>query len=375
MDQEIQPKIYSVGEFLDEINVKICDKALVCGEISKISNSPIACYFSLKDPKNGDVLDCLIWQNVCKKFGISLKEGLAVKVLGSPGIYKPQCRFNFKVDILEMTGEGILQKQYEDLKKKLEKEGIFAEDRKKAIIKFPKKIGLITSKFGDAIHDFNVNLVKAGLEIVFKDSRVEGLKAVLEVSDAIRYFNNCGKNEAGKIDAIAIVRGGGSWESLQAFNNEAVCRAVAESQIPVLCGIGHEKDVPLVCLVADKSVSTPTAAAKFLSAGWESARKETENFREKIISRFERDLKNKRYSADAFREKIIGRFQSIMQDARHKVKILSQRLADINPQRQLEKGYSLIFKEGKLVKSVKKLKRGDEVDFQLKDGKAQAEIL
>ena len=162
-------------------------------------------------------------------------------------------------------GEGALKKAYDKLKQKLEKEGLFSSEKKKPIPEFPQRIGLITSETGAVIHDFLNNLGKYGYQISFVNSRVEGQIAVQGLLLAITYFS--GK----EIDVLVIIRGGGSLESLQAFNNEALVRKIADFKIPVICGIGHDKDVSLASLAADKAVSTPTAVTALLNRAWEKA--------------------------------------------------------------------------------------------------------
>lgn len=356
---------------MDWINKDLESKeAVIIGEVSKVSEREKAIYFSIKDPQDGAVLNCLVWRFRYNMMGIKLEEGMQVKVLGAANVYKPMGSLSFKANAIELAGEGALKKAYEALKKKLEGEGVFAAERKRRIKKFPKKIGLITSKYGDAIHDFNTNIARAGFEIKFLDCRMEGSQAVPDIIKSIEYFNN----NFSDLDCIILTRGGGSWESLQAFNNEAAVRAVFCSKIPILCGIGHEKDVPLACLAADKSVSTPTAAAEFLSASWKAARHESAALKEKILACFLREISQKKYALENLRNIIGGRFSSLLENIRYKVMSAEQKLRDNNPQRLLDLGYSLAFKSGRLIGSAKDLSTGDNIDIVFKDGGAGAEI-
>lgn len=365
-----QIKPYSVSDFLDCINSKISGETYAIeGEVSKISERQKAVYFSIKDPKDGSILNCLIWQFKYSMLGVKLEEGLAVRIYGVADIYKPMGSLTFKAEALELVGEGALKKAYDDLKKKLEFEGLFAPERKREIEKFPKNIGLITSKYGDAIHDFRANLTKAGIKINFFDCRVEGAQAVPDIIGAIKKFN-----QHIDLDCIVITRGGGSWESLQAFNNEAVCRAIAESGVPVVCGIGHEKDVPLACLAADKSVSTPTAVAEFLSRSYKETRGEIVRLRERIISRFRQELNREKYFIGSAKINLSNRFKNILTNTRHKIAMLQQRIVDNSPMRQLEKGYCLAFKGESLVKSVDQVKSGDNLEIRVKDGRMRVEV-
>jgi len=184
---------------------------------------------------------------------------MEVIVEGMPNIYVPNGRFNFSVNTIELVGEGALKLAYDKLKKKLTAEGLLAVERKKTIPELPEKIGLITSETGAVIHDFLTNIGKYGFKIKFFNSRVEGQLAIKDLLKAIEYFKNQ------DIDVLVIIRGGGSFESLQAFNNEVLVRKIAEFEKPVICGIGHDKDIPLSALAADLLVSTPTAVTTVLN--------------------------------------------------------------------------------------------------------------
>jgi len=190
---------------------------------------------------------------------LDIELGMEIIVDGMPSIYAPSGRFNFQVNTIELVGEGALKLAYDKLKKKLEDEGLFGIARKKEIPELVQKIGLITSETGAVIHDFLNNIGKYGFQIKFFNSRVEGQLATADLLKGIKYFENQ------DIDVLVIIRGGGSLESLQAFNNEVLVRRIAEFEKPVICGIGHDKDVPLCALVADLLVSTPTAVTTVLN--------------------------------------------------------------------------------------------------------------
>jgi len=262
--------IFSVSEYLDFLNkyLEPC-RAIIQGEIGeRIYQNPRYSYFNLLDKENS-VLKCFVWNWVLKNLGLSLKSGTEVKVIGYPSIYKRTGEFSFQVERIELVGEGMLKKQYEALKIQLEKEGYFAPERKKPLPMFSEKIGLITSKYGDgAKNDFLKHLDNFGFEIYFFDARMEGSLALREIISAIEWFNKNMPN----IDVIALIRGGGDWESLKAFNTREIVEAIVASRIPILTGIGHEADYTLADFAADFRASTPTHAAKKLSEDWQKAR-------------------------------------------------------------------------------------------------------
>ena len=262
----IRDKPFSVSEYLDFVNQKIgVLHSRIQGEISSVDIRERVIYFSLKDLEDGSVISCLMWKGYYERSGIEFEVGMEIILEGVPDIYKPSGRLSFKASLAELVGEGALKKAYDKLKKKLDSEGLFLEERKREIPDLVQKIGLITSETGAVIHDFTSNLGKFGFKIKFRDSRVEGQAAVHDLISAIDYFSD--KN----IDVLVIIRGGGSLESLQAFNNEMLVRKIANFNKPVICGIGHEKDVPLASLAADKMVSTPTAVTQGLNKSWQEA--------------------------------------------------------------------------------------------------------
>jgi exodeoxyribonuclease VII large subunit len=390
-------------------------------------------YFELKDKETGAILNCAIWITKYRMCGVEIKEGQEVIIFGEADIYPQNGKFTFKADTIELYGEGALKVAFEKLRKQLEKEGLFAPESKRALPKFPKKIGLITSKTGDAIVDFRTNLGIFGFEITFIDSRVEGVLAVEQLISSIRTLKNK------DIDVLVLVRGGGSLESLQAYNNEMVVRELASFPKPVLTGIGHEKDITLADLVADRRESTPTGAAKCLNVSWELLINRIRENREKIRNQFETlvkyhrrlltksfntiknqirtiidnynkskvkvnnylaqkmyEIENHRrdlheswssikikvlYEAKKQKIKLASdwsiielKLKALMKEGKqfleHAHKILSIR----NPEKQLELGYSIVRSRGKVVKNINTLKIDDSLTIQLSNGSIESLI-
>lgn len=276
-EDEKQP--ITVSEFLSRLNrILTNQESLVKGEINQIKFTERAVYFSLKDKKDESVINCYLSQWKYESLGVSVDEGMEVAVNGFPEIYKPTGRLSLIINSIELIGEGALKKAYEILKKKLEAEGLFS--RKRPIPQFIKKIGVISSRDGVVIHDFSKNLDRRGFKIYFHDSRMEGQKAAEGVIGAIKFLNSR------EVDVIVIIRGGGSFESLQAFNNENMARAIFGSKIPIICGIGHEVDVPISCLVSDLAPSTPTAVAIAINSTWSELENKLPLLSEKLFNFF-----------------------------------------------------------------------------------------
>jgi len=388
LDKEI--KTYTVSSYLDNINEKLIqEKGRIKGEITSLDIRNTYLYFSIKDKNDDSLLNCFMWKQEYNMCGVEIEEGMEIFVTGYPEVYKPGGRLSFKVSAIEHVGEGALKKAYEKLKKKLHQEGIFDVERKKPIPNFPNKIGLITSKEGAVIHDFLNNIGSFGYRIKFFNSRVEGQLAVKNLLSGVEYFKDK------DIDVLVIIRGGGSLESLQAFNNEMLVKKIKELPFPVICGIGHDKDIPLLSLAADKAVSTPTAVTKVLNESWEKAIFNLEILEKDIFSTFQKYLQEKKYSLKSLAQNIEEFFENIfekfnileinlkknIQELGYSIKNIGIRISNIqkvieynNPERQLKLGYSIIRNKGKVVKKMNQVKKGDNLNIKLSDGEVESEV-
>jgi exodeoxyribonuclease VII large subunit len=409
------PEIISVSQYLDRINFKLkTEKAKILGEVSGIQmyEGRSYLYFSIKDSKDQSTIKCFMWKRDFTISGVTLKDGMEVVVTAYPSIYKPNGGLALQVELVELVGEGALQLAYEELKKKLALEGLFSTERKREIPEYPHRIGVITSKSGAVINDFLSNIGKFGFEILFVDSKVEGQDAIRDLLSAIEILK---KKE---IDVLVIMRGGGSLESFMAFNNEVLVRAVAEFPVPVLTGIGHDKDAPLVSLVSDRNVSTPTAVANLLNSTWNEALGKIRLSEQKILSDFQSALKNsqfiiensevtieKRFASflDIFRkaeqtlgyavvhiesgisrmkEMIISQSKELLKEfdllsshTEDYLKQVSKTLELSSPERQLARGYSIVRSKEKLIRSTKDIKKGEELDILVSDGIIKSQTL
>ena len=434
VDQADKKDYISVNEYLDNLNEGLYNfSGRVIGEISdlKLYEGRSYLYFSIKDKEAGAILACFMWKKDYFLSGVLLEDGLEVIISGFPKVYKPNGGMVFQTQSVELVGEGALKKAYDLLKKKLEIEGLFSITRKRRIPDFPQNIGLITSASGAVIHDFRTNLGRYGFHTKFIDSKVEGQMAVRDLVSAINYFN--GK----AIDVLVIIRGGGSLESLQAFNNESLIRKIASFPKPVICGIGHEKDVPLASLVADKMVSTPTAVANTLNESWQNAVYKLDLNKETIFSLFKdiisSDQKNVSKSFDVIKRsfqtifddfkkveeslkrsfvsiqsrileirkniveypKVINnRMRFLIRDLSEKTnlkntfKLFKNVLAQItesvlsaekliiksDPKKQLKLGYSIVQSDGVLIRKINQIKKGQMVNVMVEDGDFMSEV-
>lgn len=381
-----QEDVISVSEYLNKLNTTLKgEKAKIVGEVSelKMYEGKSYLFFSLRDKKDGSVITCIMFKNDYRISGVELRDGLEIIITSTPEIYKPNGKLTFKVEMVELVGEGALKIAYDKLKIKLETEGLFAQSRKRELPDFPHRIGVITSKTGAVIHDFNTNLGKFGFQILFVDSRVEGALALKDLLSAMETL------KTQNLDVLVIMRGGGSLESFLAFNNETLVRAISHFPAPVLTGIGHDKDVSLVALASDKNVSTPTAVANLLNSSWNEALSTVRLSEEKIFGRFLSLLDTFRKAEQTMLQSVsriesgIGRvsdniesmvkelFRGFSLSITNTSELLIQTTKVIetgNPLRQLARGYSIVKSRGKILKSIKNIKKNEELDITLSDG-------
>lgn len=296
-------KIFQVSEFLDFLNNLLSpQKVIVQGEIGvKMAQYPKFTIFNLLDKDNEAILPCFVWRNKIEELNIDLEEGMEIQVLGYPEIRKNKGEFRFQVEKVGLVGEGILKKQFEMLKKKLDKEGLFALEFKKPVPRFCQRVGLITSKYGrGAKKDFGTHLESYGFKVYFYDVRVEGLSAIDDVCQAIKWFNE----NLLTCDVLVLTRGGGSWESFRPFNSEEVARTIFASKIPIITGIGHEDDETIADLVADIRASTPTHAARILIENWKLASINVYEFERNFPSLMNRIFKNAKVAIIFFEDNL-----------------------------------------------------------------------
>ncbi|MGB7845249.1 MAG: exodeoxyribonuclease VII large subunit [Candidatus Acidiferrum sp.] len=268
MDQlqlNLQPerRIFTVSDLTARIRdllAKNFTDIIVQGEISNCRPATSGhIYFTLKDDRAQ--IRCVFFKQQQRGMKFRPEDGLKVSVRGSISVYEARGEYQIYVESLEPLGRGALQLAFEQLKKLLEAEGLFAAERKKPLPLLPSRIGLITSPTGAAVRDV-VRILRRrfpNVHLTLYPVRVQGEEAAREIVEALAYFSR-----RGLADVILLVRGGGSIEDLWSFNEERVARAIAACSIPVICGVGHETDFTIADFVADVRASTPSAAAELV---------------------------------------------------------------------------------------------------------------
>ncbi|MCP4896538.1 MAG: exodeoxyribonuclease VII large subunit [bacterium] len=255
-------RTWTVAELVEELNSLLeasFSSVSVEGELTNVTRSARGhLYFSLKD--ESAAIDCVMWGSTAGRLKFEPEEGLAVRAAGAVKIYQQRGRLQLVVRSLVPEGVGALQLAYEQLKRRLEEEGLFAEERKRQMPALPQRIGIVTSPSGAALRDIVAVLTRhQRLQILVAGARVQGDGAAEEIASAIERLGS-----SGRVDLVVVSRGGGSLEDLWAFNEEATARAIATCPVPVISGVGHHVDYTIADFVADIRATTPTQAAELI---------------------------------------------------------------------------------------------------------------
>jgi exodeoxyribonuclease VII large subunit len=388
----------------------------VQGEISNLRHQSSGhYYFTLKD--EGSQIPCALFKGSAGRLAVAPKDGAKVVAAGEVSVYAPRGAYQLIVRSLEPVGKGDLHQRFEELKRKLQGEGLFDEERKRQIPEFVERVGIITSPTGaavrDAIHVLQRRCPRIGITVF--GVKVQGEGAAEEVADAIREM---GKRD---FDVLLVVRGGGSLEDLWAFNEEVLARAVVASPIPVISGVGHETDFTICDFVADVRAPTPSAAAEVVSRPDEDWREEVrewaERFHEAVLQFLEEkkrrvgdlagsyvfrepqkmvEMSSQRVDELALHlsrglesgwryrkqyvEGLLGRWAALRPERRLRefslrVRAAMDRLRAMGPEETLKRGYALVQSpEGKLIRKVEPALRQGDLVVRFADGKLEVKV-
>ena len=369
----------------------------VRGEISNLSRPRSGhIYFTLKD--GGASLKSVMWRTKAARLSLDLRDGMEVEARGHISIYDVGGQYQLYADEILPIGEGVLYQEFLRLKAMLESEGLFDSEHKKDVPDLPKKIGIVTSATGAALRDM-LNTLRRRMplaEVILAPTPVQGDAAPPKIVDALDELLRV----APDLDVILLGRGGGSIEDLWAFNDEFVVRMVAASPVPIISGVGHETDFTLTDFASDLRAATPTAAAELatpitINELYGAVGYYAEQLKAEMTATLDRnfvgvdDLYARLGYASPLRriqreqQSVDGQIlrlnaaqaqrQSLM---REKLKGQMRRLAALNPQAVLARGYAIVTKEnGKILGSVDDVKAGDELNIRVKDGEFGAKIV
>lgn len=361
---------FSVTDFVAVLNQTMeyaYPTASIVGELAnfRVSKNKWV-YFDLKDEFSSVKFFGTIYQ-----LPGPLEDGLMLQVQGVPRLHN---QFGFSVNVQSMrpVGEGSLKKAAALLEEKLAKEGLFDQDRKRALPYPPKKIGLIASGESAAYHDFIkiLNARWSGIQISHIDVQVQGEVAPDQIIAAIKHFNS----HADQVDVLILTRGGGSPEDLAAFSTEQVTRAVAASRIPTLVAIGHEIDISLAELAADQRASTPSNAAELIVPDKAYELRRLIETRQQFAKELDAHVTDKRIALGGSLDLLHQSIEHILSRADDKLSNTKSLLAALSPQAAMKRGYAVVKSGGKVIKSIKQVKTGQDIEVLLSDGNVLARV-
>ena len=362
---------------------------LVEGEISNVNQSRNGhYYFTVKD--DNAQLPCVIWRSTAERQGIKLSDGQQVILGGDVQVYAPHGRYQMIVSLVQQAGIGRLQQKFEELKQKLQEEGLFDDAHKKPLPSFPAHIGVITSSTGAAFHDIRSTFEQRWplATLYLHHASVQGLNSAGELVKAIHRMQ-----EISSIEVLIIGRGGGSLEDLWPFNEEKVARAIFGCPIPVISAVGHEVDFSISDFVADARAATPTQAAMIAAPDINDLRMQIddytagiESFLKTKIDKYKeyvyrlghshallkvRDrLVNLQNRVTSLQEKMQHRQQSVFMTRRSTLNELTYRLEKHNPNEPLERGFARVWQNDTWIRSRASLNQEQGVQIEWSDGKA-----
>ncbi|MFH1552696.1 MAG: exodeoxyribonuclease VII large subunit [Candidatus Omnitrophota bacterium] len=400
-------QIYTVTQLTRDIRLILEEnfqEVWVEGEVSNfVVSSAGHAYFSLKDEKS--LINCVLFKGNSSRLAFAVEDGLHVLCRGRISLYDKRGQYQLYVSTIEPRGKGSLQLAFEQLKEKLHKEGLFEEKSKKPLPFLPMRIGVVTSPTGAAIKDI-LKVVRrrfSNVEISICPVRVQGAEAKNDIVRAIEELNEFNRHieeearEEHPIDVIIVGRGGGSLEDLWPFNEEIVARAIFDSEIPVISAVGHEIDYTISDLVADFRAPTPSAAAELvIPLKMELAGRITEYSErlyltiKKKINALQREMERLRDSyvlrtpmnvflqlgqqVDDLAGKAASSMSHALELKRHELGRATGKLQVLSPLAVLERGYSITFKDGRVVKESESFKKGDLVQTLLSRGRLTSTV-
>ncbi len=382
--------VTELNEYLKNVfdSMPKLENVYIRGELSNYKVYPSGhCYFTLKDA--GGALRCVMFRSSAAYLRFRPRDGMRVIAFGRVTVYPRDGAYQLYVSSITPDGVGDLQIAFEQLKEKLFREGLFDEAHKRPLPAFPMRVGVVTSPAGAAVHDIIEVLGKRWpvAKILLLPTRVQGEEAPPEIAAAIRYAG-----EYRVADVLIVGRGGGSMEDLWCFNDERVARAIYDSAIPVISGVGHDPDVTIADLVADVRAATPSNAAEKCSPDIRELRGAVRDYAVRAAGSIEKRLKRERERLEAYAgrrvlqdpknivdvcrqtldmksERLYSLMSAALAEARRGFTDRAARLDAMSPLKVLGRGYAIAVKsDGKVVRTTGDVKSGDEFTLRLQKG-------
>ncbi|MEO1560002.1 MAG: exodeoxyribonuclease VII large subunit [Cyanobacteria bacterium J06632_19] len=368
----------------------------ITGEVSSANNHRAGLFFTLKDTDSTASIKCVTWRSVIPKLAQMPAVGEQLIILGSIRLYPARGEYQLTVWQAIPAGVGLQALRFQQLKNRLMAEGLFDEERKQLLPEHPQTIAVVTSPTAAAWGDIKKTLKSRypGLQVLFSAATVQGEQAPTSIAKAIQRVENDGRAEV-----LILGRGGGAVEELACFNDERVVRAIADCSIPIITGIGHQRDESLADLAADVRVHTPTAAAEIVVPSLDdlysqhcdriAALAEVVNYSVEASENKLQTLRNRlqRYQLDKQvereiqdlawkREKLVQAMSSKSQQAKQKLELLREKLITLNPRAVLQRGYAVVRQEnGSIARNASDLEVGEELLIQLSKGAVKVKVM
>ena len=369
-------------------------KIWVVGEVSSANNHRQGCFFTLQEPDGSAAVNCVVWKSQLPKLTVLPKAGEQVTVLGQVRLYPKRGTYQITVWQILPAGEGLQALRYRQLRSRLAAEGLFDFERKRPLPPYPQTLAVVTSPQAAAWGDIQRTLAQrnAGIRVLLSPATVQGAQAPASIAKAI---GRVAKD--GRADLLMLARGGGASEDLACFDDERVVMAIAQSPIPVITGIGHQRDESLADLVADVCAHTPTAAAEQAVPGLDDLYSEQVRYLQRVAGimaarlqsaqqsvqqlqirlqrlRLDRQLAQHRKDISWQRQQLINSLSSRLQAAQHQHQLLTEKLATLDPESVLRRGYALVKAKGAIATTASELPVGTEIEVQLSKGAVKATV-
>ena len=346
----------------------------VSGEVSSLKVHTVGLFFTLSDSEGKTTLKCVIWNSQKSRLQDLPKLGTEILVKGNIRLYPKKGEYQLTVFEVLATGDGLQALRYQQLKTRLAKEGLFDQSIKRSLPLFPQIIAVITATTAAAWGDIQKTLSKRnpGVQVLFSPATVQGKDAPLSIIKAMERVNNDGRAEL-----IIVARGGGAVEDLFCFNDERVVRAIAESPIPVITGIGHQRDETLADLVADVNAHTPTAAAEIAVPSYEVLKIEHQQRKQRLLASIQEKLKQDLGQLDGLKNRLKNILLNAVsiREAKIKTLMLKQKLKALDPHAVLERGFSVVRQiDEEIVRDAEQINEGQELILQLAQGSIKVKV-
>ena len=391
--------IYSVGQLNNYIKNMFAQDYLLCNEVSvrgEISNckyhSTGHIYFTLKE--NGSAVSCVMFSSYRKNLNFQLTDGQQVVVRGRVEVYVRDGKYQIYASSIEKDGEGNLYLAFEQLKKRMEAEGMFDAEYKRVIPPHIKTLGVVTAPTGAAVRDI-ISVAKRRnpfIQIVLYPAIVQGDGAAPSIIKGIEALENYG------VDVMIVGRGGGSIEDLWAFNDEALAHAIFQCSVPVISAVGHETDFTIADFVADKRAATPSAAAELAVEEYAKTERYLEEYKALLYKSMEQHIGRARMQSRLMKQKVYGaspmvkvreyrmrgvglsqnldmKMKQLLLYKRNSLQLLVERVHAVSPVKRLNGGMAYLSDaEGRRISSVGEMQVGEDLRIRMKDGEATATI-